>query len=680
MDRRTHPPLFRQHSGLLHGADYNPEQWPRETWADDARFMTEVKFTSASVGIFSWVSLEPAEGRFEFGWLDDVMDILARDGRFACLATPTAAMPAWMSQKYPEVLRTDPDGVRRKHGNRVNFCWTSPVFRDKVAAIDHALAERYAGHPALGCWHISNEYGGTCHCSLCEAKFRTWLQARYGSLDALNHAYWTAFWGHTYTDWSQIEIPGGKGEGSVFGLALDWKRFSSQQIIDMYCYERDILKSHTPDVPCTTNLMGTYDCVDGFAISKEMDFVAWDSYPWFSGRPDEPAAWVRTSFVHDLNRSLKDKPFLLMECTPSSSNWYPTWQLKRPNQFMLEGLQAVAHGSEGVQYFQWRQSRGSMEQFHGAVVAHNNRSDMRVFQQVKEMGELLATMPFVAGSGVPAEAAVVYDWEVAWGLETCIDFRSKRAQYEKTVVTHYRALVEQGLDVDVVDSVSDLSRYKLVVAPMLFLLRPGVAERLAAYVDQGGTLVCTYMTGWVDQSGLAFHGGAPEALRAVLGVESEEWDELYERQSNSFIWNGNTYEATTYCERVRAVGAEVLATFASDFYAGEPVLTRNNYGSGKAYFVGTRTDIGFLRDFSKQIASEVGLTPGVASEGPTSVSVRRRQGADADYIFVLNYAQEAAQVTLLQPGPYHDLQGQPVSSQIDLEPFGTRVLVRPVSG
>lgn len=673
---RTYPPFFSRQKGLLHGADYNPEQWPESIWAEDSRLMEVAGFTSVSVGIFSWVSLEPAEGHYTFDWLDRVLDIQAEAGRSVFLATPSAAVPAWMSRKYPEVLRTGPDRVRRLHANRVNTCWSSPVFREKTAEIDRRLAERYAGHPALAAWHVSNEYGGYCFCDLCAARFRTWLRDKYGSLDALNQAYWTAFWSHTFTDREEIQIPGDPiGGTSILGLTLDWKRFSSWQIVDFFLHEKGVLNEVSPGVPCTTNLMGTYDVVDGFEIARHLDFVSWDSYPWFHGRPDEAKDWTWTSFCHDLNRSLKNgQPFLLMECSPSSSNWYKTMHLKRPGQNRLEGLQAIAHGADGVQYFQWRQSRGSLEQFHGGVVAHNNRESAKVFQDVVELGTALKELGDVVGSRVESEVAVIFDWEVMWATQTLLGYRTSELNYSKAVFEHYLPFADSHTPVDIVESTADLTRYKIVIAPMLFLLRPGVAENLARFVEAGGTLVTTCWSAWVDVTGLAFHGGYPEPLASALGIWSEEMDELYADQRNGFEWQGKRFEVRDYCERIHCTTAEPLATYTDHFYAGEPILTRNRFGKGAAYMIAGNPEPAFLKAFYGELCNSNEIRPAVEGQVPTGVSVRKRSGGDKDFLFVLNYNQSTAQLDLSSEewtGP----DGM-AARVVELPAFGTAVLTR----
>ncbi|MDR2922028.1 MAG: beta-galactosidase, partial [Treponema sp.] len=479
-----YPPIVKNVPHFLHGGDYNPDQWIRQKdkiWKEDMRLAKLAGINTLSVGIFSWAALEPQEGKYSFGWLDEVMDMLAENAITAVLATPTGARPAWMSKKYPEVLRVNRDRSKNLHGTRHNHCLTSPVYREKTTAINTALAERYKNHPALGVWHVSNEYGGECHCPLCQERFRAYLKARYQTLDALNEAWWSYFWAHTITDWSQIESPSPLGEICVHGLNLDWMRFTTEQFVDFYLTETKPLKAITPNVPCTTNLMGIYDGIDYFRLARALDVVSWDNYPQWTGTDKDISIAVDAAFAHDLTRSFKGKPFMLMESSPSATNWRPVAKLHRPNMHMLQSMQAVAHGSDTVQYFQFRKGRGSSEKLHGAVVDHEGSENTRVFRDVAEVGKRLAGMDAVLGTATPSEAAVVFDWQNRWALEDAQGFLHKKTAYYAAVKAHYRAFWQKGVPVDIIDSSlivqpGGLDKYRLIVAPMLYMLRPGVAE------------------------------------------------------------------------------------------------------------------------------------------------------------------------------------------------------------
>jgi len=615
-----------------------------------------------SVGIFSWAALEPSEGVYRFGWLDEVMDMLAENEIVAVLATPSGARPAWMSQKYPEVLRVNADRRRILHGGRHNHCLTSPVYREKTRAINTLLAERYRDHPALGVWHVSNEYSGECHCELCQERFRRYLQQRYGSLDAVNEAWWTAFWAKTYSDWSQVESPSPLGETDMHGLHLDWMRFTTEQFVDFYRHETEPLKALTPEVPCTTNFMGLYPGVDYFRLAEAVDVVSWDCYPEWTGTDRDVQTGALISMVHDLMRAAKAKPFMMMESSPSAINWRPVAKLYRPNVHALQAVQAVAHGADTVQYFQFRKGRGGSEKFHGAVVDHEGTEKTRVFREVADVGERLAGLDAIVGTSTPAEVAVVLDWPNRWALTDMKGLLQTKTGYVDTVVEHYAAFWRHGVPVDVIDSAlvaqpGRLDPYRVLVAPMLYMLRPGVAEAVNAFVERGGTFVATYATGYVDESDLTVLGGFPGPLRATLGVWCEEIDALYDDDRNSISWNGQSYPAFGFCEIVHAEGAQILGTYETDFYAGTPAVTVNTRGDGRAYFIAARTGADFLDAFYRTVVAETGVERALDAELPSGVTAQVRSDGQTDYIFVLNFTPAEQRVDLgngesLQLAPY----------------------------
>jgi len=680
---KKYPPITSKLPVLLHGGDYNPDQWPAEVWEEDMRLMKLSHCNAMSVGIFAWARLEPAEGQFDFDWLDRVMDLIAENGGVAVLATPSGARPAWLARQYPEVLRVRADRQRNLFGGRHNHCLTSPVYREKVRIINSKLAERYADHPALAVWHLSNEYSGDCHCDLCRAAFVEWLKRKYGTLDALNHAWWAAFWSHTYTAWDLIEPPSPIGEMSVHGLNLDWKRFVTDQTMGFMCHEIAALREFSPDVPVTTNMMGTFPGLNYWKMAPYLDVISWDSYPMWH-KDDDVALASDIAFVHDINRCLKGgKPFMLMESVPSATNWVQAAKVKRPGMHALSSLQAVAHGSDTVQYFQWRKSRGSSEKFHGAVVDHVGHEDTRVFRDVADLGVKLEQLAPVVGTTVRPDVAIIYDWENLWAMNDAQGPRRGEKGYLEACKRHYRAFWERGIPVDVIDMEQDLTRYKLVIAPMLYMLRPGVDERIAAFVEAGGTFVATYWTGIVDENDLVFLGGWPGGkLRQLLGIWDEEIDALYENDRNAIILKagnplgfGGEYELRDYCALIHPESADVLATYRDDFYAGRPALTVNVYGDGKAYYLASNPDDGFLRDFYGALDANLGLLRSLDADLPHGVSAQLRTDGEMNYVFVMNFNAEP--VTLnLGAATYTDLlTGETLSGAIELGVYDVKVLV-----
>lgn len=685
--KRTYNPISSRVPHMLHGADYNPEQWLRypEVLEEDIRLMKLANCNVMSVGIFSWVSLEPEEGVFTFDWLDGVLNRFAANGIYAFLATPSGARPAWMSEKYPEVLRVSERRVRNLHGFRHNHCYTSPVYREKVQTINRKLAERYGNHPAVIGWHISNEFGGDCHCDYCQDAFRSWLQAKYRTLDELNHAWWTAFWSHTITTWSQIESPAPHGETQVHGMNLDWRRFVTDQTADFIRHEMKPLRRVNPSLPVTTNLMEYFEGLNYWKFADLLDVISWDSYPtWHDQGGDEAVQAARVAMMHDIIRSIKGgQPWMLMESTPSLTNWQPVSKLKRPGMHLLSSMQAVAHGSDTVQYFQWRKSRGSSEKLHGAVVDHVGHEHTRVFSDVAEVGDYLKKMDAVVGTGIPAEAAVIFDWENRWAINDAQGPRNKGVKYEETVQEHYRALWELGVPIDVIDMEQDFSRYKLLVAPMLYMVRPGVGERIQQFVEAGGTFVATYWSGIVDEFDLCFLGGFPGPLRQTLGVWSEEIDALQDHDVNGIVTNdggglglAKVYEAIELCDLIHLETAEALAVYSSDFYAGRPALTVNQLGKGRAYYIASRNKEPFHSDFYRKLVEQTGVLRALPVELPSGVSSSIRTDGESDYIFVMNFSGEAKRVTL-DGTRYSDfISGEAIGAELVLAPYGVKVIMK----
>jgi beta-galactosidase len=679
-----HPPISLKCPHFLHGGDYNPDQWVRtpEVWDEDMRLMKLAGCNTMSIGIFSWTALEPKEGVFNFGWLDTIMDKLAANGAFAVLATPSGAKPIWMSEKYPEVRRMSAKGERDSSGWRHNHCRTSPVYREKCAIINTKLAERYQKHPALLIWHVSNEYNGdACHCPHCIQAFQNWLRARYqDNLDNLNHAWWTGFWSHGYGDWREITAI----DSCMHGMMLDWNRFNTDQTIDFYQAECAPLRRHTPQVPVTTNFMGFCNTLDYWKFAQVVDVIAWDSYPSYQDRPHD---WVEkaisTSLCHSMNRSFLQKPFMLMESSPSVQNWAPVNKLKRPGLHLVETLQAVGHGSDTVQYFQWRKSRGGCEKFHGAVVDHCATEQARAFQEVAALGKILGRLDDVIGTTTRSEVAILHDWENGWAIDFTCGPRNEKKNYLQTCVEHYRPFWSAGVNVDVVREESDFSGYKLLIAPMMYMVRPGVAERIQSFVRHGGVFVTTYLSGVANESDLCFLNGFPGPLRELLGIWAEEIDAINDDESVPVVAvPGNqaglagSYQAGIFCDRMHAEGAEVLATYGAEFYKGQPAVTVNALGQGQAYYIASRNDARFHADFFNHQIEALGLTRALGCTLPDGVTACTRTDGKREFVFVLGFNREACRIDLGGAKFKDVVTGEAVAGQLDLPLYTARVLER----
>ena len=674
---------YNQEPRLLHGGDYNPDQWLDypEILKKDLELMKEAKINTVSLGIFAWSALEPREGEFHFEWLDQIMDDVAAMGGNVILATPSGARPAWLSEKYPEVLRTNANRQKMLHGGRHNHCFSSPVYREKVALINRKLAQRYGQHPAVIMWHISNEYGGDCHCEYCQANFRKWLQARYGTLTALNEAWWGPFWSHSFSDWSQVESPSPLGESAVHGLNLDWKRFVTDQTIDFFEHEIKDIRHITPDIPVTTNFMAdTMDLIPFQSLNyerfaKHVDILSWDCYPaWHNDWETTADLASKVGFIDDLYRSLKDQPFLLMESTPSGVNWHPVNKTKRPGMHLLSSMQHIAHGSDSNLYFQIRKSRGSSEKFHGAVIDHDNSSDNRVFQDVKEVGTLMEKIQGVKGGRKKAKVAILYDWENNWALDDAQGYAQGTKRYPQTLQEHYRYFWNQDIPVDVVTPRYDLSDYDLVVAPMLYLLSEKDMTALKDYVAAGGTLVSTYITGVVNEADLTYLNGWPQALQEIFGIRVKETDVYYPKDHNRIQTATGDYAVKDYAALLEVQEAEVLARYQEGFYQNEAAVTSHSFGQGTAYFIAPRTEQAFLDEFYEARVEDLHLANPLVVAGNPEVSIQSRKQAGRNYHFVMNFSETVQEVTLAQE--LHDLlTDETVPNAVQLQPYQVRVLV-----
>lgn len=659
--------FFPQVNGILHGSDYNPDQWldRPDILEKDIKLMKKAKMTSMTLGIFSWSAYEPTEGEFHMDWLKDIMDKLYENGIYTILATPSGARPAWLDEKYPECMRVGADDHRAHHGVRHNHCMSSPKFREKTGIIINKIIDTVGKHPGLAMWHLSNEFGGECFCPLCKKKFQDYLANKFDNdINKLNKAWWTGFWSHTYNDFSQIEPPYLNGEFSVMGLNLEWKRFTTWNTTDYMKSEIDIIRKRTPNIPITTNFMQLFPGLDYRVMAKELDVISWDSYPVFHNNYETMAdTMAHNSFDHAVMRSLKkNQPFMLMECAPGLVNWHEYNKLKRPGVHKLFSTQAVACGSDTVQYFQWRKSRGSFEQYHGAVVDHLGTDDTRVFKEVAEVGAMLDSLSNVKGTIVKPKAALIFDWDNMWAIDNMRGLSDKTKNYAKTCIQIYHEFLKLGIDMNVVASDDNLDDYNVVIAPMLYMLRPGASDNLKAFVKRGGQLMATYLTGYVDDNTLCYLGGFPgDGLSELFGVISEEIDTYYDSDENSATFtDGHKAIIHDYAEILRVSDTDILAKYDKDFYAGTPAITCKNFGKGKAYYVGARIDMDSMSGLFKTMLKETNTTYLTL---PAGIEYHKREDESGKAIeFYLNVTENEITFNMTD------------NTQVTLKPYGVKIV------
>ncbi|MDI6942988.1 beta-galactosidase [Microbacterium sp. JZ70] len=622
--------------GIAFGGDYNPEQWPRETWQDDVRLMREAGVNLVSVGIFSWALLETAEGEFDFAWLDEVIDLLHANGIAVDLGTPTASPPAWFFAAHPDARVVTRDGTVMGFGSRGMASHSSPAYREAIVRIASALADRYGDHPAVVLWHVHNEYGvpvGEDYSEHSVRAFRGWLRERYGSLDALNAAWGTAFWGQHYTAWEHIGAPAAAPSVVNPAQRLDFQRFTDHQLRACFIAERDAIRARAPQ-PITTNFMANQSwTTDLWAWARDVDVVSDDHYLWAA---DEDAH-IGLSIAADLSRSVGGgKPWILMEHSTSAVNWQPRNIAKRPGEMARNSLTHVARGSDAVLFFQWRAGRSGAEKFHSAMLPHAG-TDSRVWREVVALGEGLSRLDAVVGSRVEADVAVLWDFESFWAQD--LEWRpTEDLSHQERVRAFYERLWRDGVTVDFALPGHDLSRYRLVVAPAQYLLTAADAANLTRYVEGGGTLVVSYFSAVVDENDAVHPGGFLAPLRDALGVDVEEHLPLREGAAAAVEWSdGALLGADHWQESLRLHGADVVGAYAEGPAAGGAAITRHRHGAGTGWYISTRLDAEGLRAVLTDVYADAGV---VASSTPDGLEVVRRRADDRTFLFAINHRDD----------------------------------------
>lgn len=688
---------------LAYGGDYNPDQWSEEVWHEDIRLMRDAGVNIVSLPVFSWPQLETAPGVYEWGWLDRIIELLWEGGIKVDLATATATPPSWLIRSHPEMLPSNEDGQRLEFGSRQAYCPSSPVWRENVARMTRAMAERYGEHPALALWHVSNEYGdhvSRCWCPESSAHFRRWLEARYGDLDGLNEAWGVNVWGQRYTDWAHIEAPR-RSTGPVNPTQLlDFERFSSDALLELFQLEVDILREVTPEIGVTTNFMSILRDLDYWDFAAAEDLVTDDAYP----DPADPLAHVPAALNYGYMRSLKGgRPWLLLEQAPSGVSWRDVNVPKAPGQYRIGSMQAIAHGSDGAMVFQWRQAKYGQEKFHSAMVGHRGEAS-RSFQEAKAFGAELKRLEPVRGSRVRSRVALVVDHDSWWGSSATESLPSQRLNWLAQARAWHAALHALGHAVDTVRATGPFDGYDVVVVPNLYVADASQAEALSDFVARGGQLVVGPFSGVVDDTEKVHDGGAPGPLRGLLGVEvDEQWpvpDGIAERVA--FV-TGAEFDAPTWGEWIEVHdGTEVLAQYASGELDGRAAITIRRSGSarserlettdpaegggldtgsalldrpsGTAWYVSCVLERDGLIALFRDVLAAAGLP--ARERIDLDLEAVTRSDETTDYTFVLNHGRR--EITVDVPAGARDLlTGSTDGRTLALPRFGAAVLATP---
>ena len=639
--------------GFALGGDYSPEQWPEEVWAEDIELMQRAGVNSVNLGVFSWGLLETADGVYDWGWLDRIMDLLHAGGIGVNLATPTAAPPIWLLQQHPEITPVDEFGVRVSQGARLGWSPSSAVFRRYALRFVRALAERYGSHPALRLWHVSNEIGNEnarCYSDETGVAWQQWLRARYTEIAALNQAWGTAFWGHHYTAFEQVQPPRHARSQHNPGLLLDFERFTSDALLGSYLAEREVLREVTPGIPITTNFMVmNRPGIDDYSRwAEEVDLVANDHYT-ISADPHREAD---ISFSADRVRGMAGgRPWLLMEHSTSGVNWQPVNRAKPAGELTRNSLAHIARGADGALFFQWRASTAGAEQFHSGIVQHAG-VNTKVFREVEQLGRTLKALAPIVGSTVEkAQVAMLFDYQAAFALRST-RIASSLVDYVDVPLALHRALTARGIAVDVIRPTDDFSDYRAVIVPTLFLATDATATAVASFVQAGGHALVSYLSGIVDETNRVRTGGYPGAFRDLLGVRVEEFFPLF---ADDVVTLDNGWSVGLWTELLELDGAEALARYSSGALDGIPALTRNTVGAGTASYLATRPDHAGLVALVDEFVEFVDLTPIAPID--QGLEVVRRTHGDASFLFGINHTDAlltiSATGTDLITGTFH---------------------------
>jgi beta-galactosidase len=666
--------LIRWNGGkFIYGVDYYPEHWNETQWEKDAQMMQDAGINFVRLAEFAWVKMEPVEGQFDFTWLDRALKVLNAHGIKAVLGTPTASPPAWLYAKYPDVAAMDENGVRYRYGSRRNYCLHSANFLAATRRIVTAMAEHYKNHPAVLGWQIDNELGDPiCYDASCRAAFQRWCRATYKTLAALNKAWGTIFWGHTYLAWSEIPLPWNTlGKAHNPSLALDYRRFHSAATHDYLKLQVDILRQISPAKAITHNDMGMYDGVDYSVLNQPLDFVAWDNYPMFQ---KDYANYFGPGLAHDLMRGSKNNQnFMIMEQQGGLPGWNVFWgRQAAPGLYRVWAYQAVAHGADGICYFRWRTSRYGTEQYWQGILDQDSYPNAR-YQIVSQTGKELANLTeLVRGSKVVAPVALLVSPDSRWAFH--IQPLGENFNYNQQLQLYYDAFRRLGINVDVLFPQSDFTSYKIIVAPSLFVVDKALTEKLSNYVKDGGTLILGFRSGVKDEHNIVTDQVLPGPLAEMAGIEIHDFDPQTNQEQEVAGPNGVGRPARVWFDILTPTTAQPVLSYRKGYYAGKAAMTGNRFGKGRVYYVGTELTAETHLEGAKLEAQGAGIPLG--PELPEGVEMAVREKAGKRILFLLNYTEKAQTVTLGRAYK-NALTGETEPAEVQLPAFDVKVLTTP---
>lgn len=657
------------------GVDYYPEHWPEERWPEDAHLMAEAGINVVRLAEFAWSFLEPNPGCFDFDWLDRAINILHERGIQVVLGTPTASAPPWVMAMMPDAYKVNEHGHRLTYGNRCEFCPTHVGYRERGRLVTRAMAKHYADHPAVIGWQIDNELNGRCYCSHCQAGFQNWLRVRYDTLEKLNAAWGTAFWSHVYTKWSQIPVPVETGGVPNPSLDLDFRRFMSDTFASFQQEQVDILRPLCPNHFITHNFMGFgFDQINYYDLAKPLDFVSWDNYPRTGWHLAKEADHAYLALGHDTTRGFKGKPFWVMEEQSGSGGWQTVGVNPRPGEMRLWTYQAIAHGADAIIYFRWRTARFGTEQFWHGVLYHHGQPGRR-YAELKTIGdELKHVGDQFLGAENRNQVAIIHSYDTRWAFQ--IQPNHNDFNYPALFTAYYKALHSRNIGVDIVPPGVDLSRYRLVIAPALYILPNDVADSLRSFVQNGGMLITTARSGVKDEANAIVNQYLPGLLAEVCGVEVDEYDVLPADVTIPLELSLRNQETQTAQSRLwfdvlRTTTAKAVATYQGEYFSGSPAITLNHFGQGQVVYVGTLGDDVLHDTVTDWTLKSVDIHPILST--PLGVEVTERWQGNQQLLFLLNHTGEIQEVPIARP--YLDLLSSAMVNEIvKMPPYGVCVL------